>query len=199
MTTKKLPNYSRAKIYKIISNQTDDIYIGSTTNFKQRKSGHKGKCNNLNSPKYNCNVYKFIRENGGWENWDMVLVEYYSCETKLELEKKEREIIEKLKPTLNKNIPTRTDKEYREDSKEKKAKQSKKYREENKEKISKRKKIWCEENKEKIKIYREERKEEIREKKKEKMTCECGAIIRKNDIGKHLKTIKHKNYINLLE
>jgi hypothetical protein len=197
-----MTDYSKGLIYKLCCKDTDitDIYIGSTTGFRHRKSGHKGSCNNENSTKYNYGVYKFIRENGGgWENWDMVLVEYYPCETKLELEKKEREIIEKLKPTLNKKIPTRTDKEYREDSKEKKAKQSKKYREENKEKISKRKKIWCEENKEKIKIYREERKEEIREKKKEKMTCECGAIIRKNDIGKHLKTIKHKNYINLLE
>jgi hypothetical protein len=53
------------------------------------------------------------------------------------------------------------------------------------------------------KEYCEEHKEEIREKKKEKrkekMTCECGSIIRKSDKSKHLKTIKHKNYINLLE
>ena len=118
-----MPDYSKGLIYKLCCKDTDitDIYIGSTTSLRHRKGRHKYCCNNEKGKDYNYNVYKFIRENGGnWENWDMVLVEYFPCETKLELEKKEREIIEQLKPTLNKNIPTRTDKEYREDNKEKK-------------------------------------------------------------------------------
>jgi hypothetical protein len=201
----QISDYSKGLIYKLCCLDTDitDIYIGSTTNFKQRKSGHKRNCNNEKSRDYNYDVYKCIRENGDWGNWDMVLVEYYSCETKLELEKREREIIEKLKPTLNKIIPTRTRKEYREENKEKIARTDKEYREENKEKISKRTKIYRQENKEKLKImkkeYYEEHKEEIKEKRKEKITCDCGSILGINDKAKHLKTIKHKNYINLLE
>lgn len=202
----KISDYSNGLIYKLCCLDTDitDIYIGSTTNFKQRKSAHKNTCNNLNSRKYNRLVYKFIRENGGnWENWDMVLVEYYKCETKLELEKREREIIDELKPTLNKQIPTRTTKEYREENKEYLKIAKKEYGEENKEKIAKQRKEYREKNKEEISKKKkedyEEHKEELKEKRKEKMTCDCGSTFRKCEKKKHERTIKHKNYINLLE
>ena len=201
----KISDYSKGLIYKLCCLYTDitDIYIGSTTNFKQRKAAHKGICDNLNSRKYNYDVYKFIRENGGWGNWDMVLVEYYSCETKLELEKKEREIIEELKPTLNKQIPTRTTKEYREENKEYLKIAKKEYNEENKEKIAKQRKEYREKNKEEISKRKkedyEEHKEELKEKRKEKMTCDCGSTFRKCEKKRHERTIKHKNYINLLE
>ena len=186
-----MTDYSKGLIYKLCCKDTDitDIYIGSTTGFRHRKSGHKGSCNNENSTKYNYGVYKFIRENGGgWENWDMVLVEYYPCETKLELEKKEREIIEKLKPTLNKKIPTRTDKEWREEHKEDAIIRTNEWKKNNLEK-----------NKEWHKNNYKNNKEELKEKRKEKMTCDCGSTLRKTDLARHLKTIKHKNYINLLE
>ena len=71
----------------------------------------------------------------------------------------------------------------------------KKYREENKEKIKIREKKFREENKEKIKnqkkkIY-EDNKEKILKKMKEKITCECGSIIRRSDLARHKKTLKH--------
>jgi len=31
---------------------------------------------------------------------------------------------------------------------------------------------------------------------KEKMTCDCGSIFRKADKSKHVKTLKHINFIN---
>jgi hypothetical protein len=51
-----------------------DLYVGTTTDFKSRKNPHKSDCNNGKGENYNLKVYTFIRDNGGWENWDMVMI-----------------------------------------------------------------------------------------------------------------------------
>ena len=48
----------------------------------------------------------------------MVLIETVNCNTKLELLKMERKYIEELKPSLNKQIPSMTRKEYYIENKE---------------------------------------------------------------------------------
>jgi len=213
-----MSNYENGLIYKLCCKDTNitDIYIGSTTSFRHRKAKHKSDCNNEKRKSYNCNVYKFIRENCGFEKWDMVLVEYFPCKTKLELEKREREIIEQLKPNLNRQIPTRTKKEYYDNNKEKNKQKIKEYYEENKEQILEKIKEYRDNNKEKIKEKRKEHyennkekileqnkefyennKEQIAEKRKEKVTCECGAVVIKYILARHKKTIKHKGLIAL--
>ena len=84
----KVSNYNNSLIYKLCCKDPsiEEIYVGSTTNFKQRKTSHKKSCNNENNKGYNLKVYKFIRDNGGFENWSMIQIEPYSCETKRELE-----------------------------------------------------------------------------------------------------------------
>ena len=168
-----MPNYQDALIYKLCCKDTDitDIYIGSTTSFRHRKSEHKSNCNNEKNYKYNRDVYKFIRENGGFNNWDMILIEYYKCDTKLELEKREREVIENLKPSLNNRLPRRTSKEYYQNNRE--------------------------HLKEKQKQYNQDNREQIKEKVKEKIKCECGSIITKPYLKKHIKSIKHQGFIVL--
>ena len=96
-------NYGKSMIYKLCCKDTSitDIYIGSTTNFNRRKQQHKTSCNCITSKKYNRKVYKFIREHGGFENWDIILIENVKVETKRELEKEERRVMEELKPSLN--------------------------------------------------------------------------------------------------
>ena len=59
---KKKINYQNTVIYKICCDDTSDFYIGSTTDFIRRKSGHKSTCNNANRKSYNLKVYKTIRE-----------------------------------------------------------------------------------------------------------------------------------------
>ncbi len=120
-------NYSKSMIYKLCCKDPNitDIYIGSTTNFYRRKSEHKKCCNNENDKRYNTNVYKFIRDNSGFDNWDMILIENVSCNNKIELLKIERKYIDELKSTLN------TYKSYITD--EEKIKYKKEYNEENKE------------------------------------------------------------------
>ena len=101
------PSYSNSCIYKLCCKDTSitDIYIGSTTNFRNRKHQHKSRCTNINSIEYTQSKYMFIRDTGGWDNWDMILIEYVNCNTILELHKKEREFIELLKPIMNSNNP----------------------------------------------------------------------------------------------
>ena len=102
-----MTDYSKSTIYKIACKDAsiDDIYIGSTCNIVRRRCGHKTVCNNPNASGYNQYVYRFIRSHGGWQNWDIYIIEQFSCTTKIAKEQVERGYIEELKPTLNKNVP----------------------------------------------------------------------------------------------
>ena len=181
-------NYNKSMIYKLCCKDINikEIYIGATTNFTRRKHCHKSACNNENSNKYNYYVYRFIRDNGNWENWSMVLVEEVSCENKNQLHKIEREYIEKLGATLNSSIPNRTGKEYKEDNKEKIKEKNKEYNEKNKEKI----KEWYEDNKEKLKENRKEY-------NKLRTICMCGTDINFARKRTHLKSKKHSNLMKI--
>jgi len=156
----KESNYANSLIYKLCCKDPniEEIYVGSTTNFKQRKASHKTICNNENNKKHNYKVYQFIRDNGGWDNWNMIQIEPYSCETKRELEKREEELRKELKANLNSNNCCLENynmkdymKEYNENRKDKKKEYNIKYQQENKEKIKERRKKFYEENKEKLK------------------------------------------------
>ena len=180
-------NYNNSIIYKLVSNDINikDFYIGSTVNFTRRKGNHKSNTNNSNGKKYNYKVYQCIRDNGGWQNWNMVLVEKVPCNDRLELRKIEREFMEKLGSSLNmvsayqskeelkeyqkiysesnKDKIKEQKKEYREINTEKIKEQNKEYRENNKDKIKEQNKIYFENNKEKKKEYQEINKEKIKE------------------------------------
>lgn len=96
-------DYSNTLFYKISCKDTNitDIYIGHTTNFVQRKSGHKQGCNNPKSANYNCKVYNVIREHGGWDNWRMDIIAYHDCKDLYEARKKEQEYFILYNATLN--------------------------------------------------------------------------------------------------
>ena len=94
-------DYSKAHFYKIVCKDLSisDCYVGHTTDFTKRKSQHKG------NRDYHLYVYQFIRNNGGWDNFDMILMKTVECNNSLEARKIERELIEELKATLNQRIP----------------------------------------------------------------------------------------------
>jgi hypothetical protein len=133
----RLPiNYNNAVVYKICCKDVsiNNVYIGSTTNFKNRKSQHKCNCSNEKNKAYNLYVYAFIRLNGGWNNFDMIEIEkVLDCNDANELRKKERYYIELMKAKLNMVIPTRTPTEYRRE-----------YENKNKEKFDARNKLCVE-------------------------------------------------------
>ena len=175
-------NYSKTIIYRIVCKDPTikECYVGSTTDFKNRKRHHKSTCNTKKYRQYNINVYQFIRNNGGWQNWDMIEVEKYNATDKLSQYKRERYWLEYYNATLNSQIPSRTGTEY-----------GKKYREENREHIQK----YREENREDQKEYFKERyiqnKDKLKETRSEKITCECGAISSKCNLTRHKKSKKH--------
>jgi len=96
-------DFSRNVIYKIVCKDlaVTDCYVGHTTSFKHRKYEHKSHCYNDKCNEYNFKVYKTIRQHGGWENWEMVLVEAFPCENNLQAEARERFWYENLKANMN--------------------------------------------------------------------------------------------------
>ena len=93
-------NITFYKIYCKDINITD-CYIGSTTNFNQRKICHKNNCNNEKGKKYNLKVYQFIRENRNWNNWIIEEIERKICESMEEARIREQELIVEFNATLN--------------------------------------------------------------------------------------------------
>ena len=190
-------DYSKTIIYRIVCKDPTikDCYVGSTTDFKSRKSGHKTTCNNNKNKDYNVKVYQFIRENGGWNNWDMVEIEKYNAIDKLDQRKKERYWIETLQSTLNLVLPSRTYKEYYETFKEEYTKRIKIYQENHKDELSEYKKKYHQDHKDEVseyyKKYYEEHKDECF-KRNTKYREE-----HKDDVAKYQKIYqeKHKDKI----
>jgi hypothetical protein len=97
-------DYTNTIIYKIYCKNENitDLYVGHTTNFLERKYAHKLACNNLKNTQ---KIYSFIRNNGGWENWDIIEIAKYNCKDVYEARKREQEHFEKLNATLNTTQP----------------------------------------------------------------------------------------------
>jgi len=96
---KTIIDYFNTIIYKIYCNDLSikDIYIGHTTNFVKRKYQHKICTNSGKKLK----IYDMIRQNGGWDNWNMVEIAKYNCKDSTESRIREQEHYDLLKPTLN--------------------------------------------------------------------------------------------------
>jgi hypothetical protein len=130
-----MPNYSNGKIYTIRFHNSNEIYIGSTTqSLAVRFGGHKKdetiSLNKLINSKYN----------GNWSECYYELYENYSSNSKEELRKREGEIIRQFKSDknytcINHKVAGRTKKEY-----------NKQYRNDNLDIIKRKKneKITCE-------------------------------------------------------
>ncbi len=192
-----MPDYSKGQIYKLCCLDTTikDIYVGSTVNFKQRKDRHKRETRTNTTRK----VYKFIRDNGGWNNWNMIWIKDFSCDKVEELKAEEDKIMRELGATLN-MFQAVLDVVERE--RKKKEYQNKP---EIREKARQRTIKWIQDNKEKTKEkskkYYQTHKLELAEynkknayKRKEKITCECGEILSKNCLRRHKTRKPHLAY-----
>tara|TARA_R110000772_G_scaffold256958_1_gene373625 strand:+ start:416 stop:976 length:561 start_codon:yes stop_codon:yes gene_type:complete len=180
-----MPDYSKSIIYTIRSK--DNIYVGSTINFRSRKKGHKNSITNENQVSYNLNLYKTIRENGG--EWEMKPYSIFPCNSKMELSIEEERVRRLLNADLN-MISCGTGINYSELGREKYNKiyysnekyieYRAKYYEQHRENINERQKQYYHINKKKI-----------NQKLLRKVTCECGCIVAKNALIRHKKTQKH--------
>jgi hypothetical protein len=159
-----------------------------------RKRLHKSHCNNPTDKAHNTKVYRTIRENGGWQNWNMVCIEVMENTTKLEAEIREEHWRMELKASLNDKMVTRgymTREEYK-----------KQYYEVNKDHFKEQFKQHYEANKdyyiEYNKQYRKEHKEQIRELRTEKHDCICGGRFTIQHKARHSRSIKHQQYLDTL-
>jgi hypothetical protein len=152
-------NYQNAKIYKLVSNISTDIYIGSTVN----KLSHR-----LNHHKYKTNtcISKQLFANDAVVQ--IILIEMFPCNSKIELVAREHHYITTVS-CINKRIPFITDivivngdqtewhKEYYKANKEHIKECNKEYKEANKYKIKERDKEYNQANKDKINEKQRER------------------------------------------
>jgi len=138
-------DYQKGLIYTIKTG--DSLYVGSTTDFRRRKSKHKCCIYNENQSNHHLKLYQNIRDNDG--EWEMKPYKEFPCETKQQLIIEEERIRRELNADLNINSCHHEKKKYMKD-----------YYENNKEKLKKNMrenhKKWYEENKER-------RKKQIRE------------------------------------
>lgn len=170
----------KTTIYKIVckNEEITDCYVGRTKDCTKRFQQHKTVCYNENKVSFNYRLYKTIRENGGFENWNIVEVETIEHEDadKTTPAEKEGFWFNELNATLNNNVPGRCKKEsckmwaeknteyrkiyaekYRAENKEKIAEKTAVYYQENKEKSKAHTKKWVEDNRERNRIYQRER------------------------------------------
>ena len=185
------PNYSKSGIYKLVCDNPliKEIYIGSSTNTKQREQNHKSDCNNENSKYYNLRVYVFIRANGGWDNWKLVIIEdNFPCENLTQIRAKERHHYDLLKPQLNTIRPLKTKKEQKDEQaiydKENRVEIARKqviYQKENRVEIARKQSIYEKENKVEIArkraIYNKEHREDRLKKQREKYHQKKNTIL----------------------
>jgi hypothetical protein len=164
-----MPNYQNGKIYKIVNTEGTLTYIGSTCQtLAMRKAKHHNNFKRWKNDK-NHFVTSFKVFDDDEEGCQIVLLENFPCDSKIELEKRERHYIETMK-CVNKCRPTRSDKEYYKDNKEEILENTKRYREVNKDKINQNKKM--------------------------KHKCVCGGKYTASHTTRHFKSLKHVNYIN---
>ena len=116
-------------------------------------------------------VYK---RNGGWNNFDMILIDRCSCVDGLDAKKKERELIEALGANLNKSIPSRARTEYWQEYGSK------------------------QEYKEKRKLYMTDYRATHATELHEKVQCGCGGRYPSSYKAAHLKCAKHLTFLESL-
>ena len=162
-------------IYKICCEDASiaDFYVGSSKNIRDRKSKHKGVCNNETWRGHNYKIYQTIRANGGWNNWRMVVIEEMSNTTLIGARIREEFHRVELKATLNTYSAytglTKEEykKKYDETHSEEKKEYNKEYNATHKEEIAE----YYQKNKEYIderqKKYQKTHKDELNRKKRE--------------------------------
>lgn len=182
-------NYNNGKIYKLISNNTNDIYIGSTscprlcTRLQIHKDAYKRYLNNTGRYYSGCELLKY-------PDCKIILLENYPCSTKEELFSKEREYIEKnncvnlQKPIMTRDELLQYHKDYYSNNIYYFNEVSKNYREKNRELI-----------KERDKIYYTNNKEKRNKKASEVIVCDCGKNTTKAHLSRHKKTKFHLDFL----
>ena len=159
--------YNNACVYKIYNKlNPEEFYIGSTIlSLTRRFQNHKSKT----VKKTRISLYDCMLEKG-FDNFDIELVCCYeTCENQKQLKMLEQEVMDELKPTINKNRAISTEKD---------------------------KKIWKDNNREKHNEYSKQWRIINKERTRTNFLCECGKYTNIHSKLRHEKSKHHQNFIN---
>ena len=94
--------YSRTIFYRIVCRDLNikDCFVGNTFDFRRRLYDHKCKSEHsiLNGP--NSMLYYFVRRHGGWQNFEMILINTQACEGVLDVRRIKSEYIKEFNAGL---------------------------------------------------------------------------------------------------
>ena len=157
-------DFSNCYIYHIIDKEGIVYYVGSTSNLNSRKSSHKYRCNTEKDKHYNLDIYKYIRDHGGFNNFEIIPIrKLENISNKTELLIEERIEIEKYTGLKNMRGSYLTKEEHREKIRQ--------WTRDNYEKHLELAKLWKKNNPEKVrqhdKTYYIKHKEQLCEKQKQ--------------------------------
>jgi hypothetical protein len=172
-------DFSQSTIYHIRRIETKEVvYVGSSCAFKQRPSTHKHSCCCENDNGYNYPVYVYIREQGGFDLFEVVPVSFHKLENDIQLRIEEQKELDKYPNAFNKRkaYTTKTDSaQYKKEYYKANWEKYKEFRDTHKERQSQEHKKWWEANKERW-----------AQKKKEKVECPCcKKFITKPNLPRH--------------
>ena len=172
-------DFTNSVIYHIRHMESKEVvYVGSTTNFSERKGKHKYNCNHEERKHFTFPIYCYIRNNGGFDCFEVIPIKSLKLENKTQLLIAEQAELDKHQTLVNSCKAYITIEQKRIDNNER----NKKYREEHKAELN-----------ENHKKYREEHKAEINEKYKQKIECKfCTKQITKGNMSQHIKRCKSK-------
>lgn len=173
-----MPNFQNGKVYTIRSHQTEELYIGSTCQtLPERFRDHKRDFRRYQNGKGRyVTSFKILAYGDAYYE----LYENCPCNDKNELTRREGEIIRATPNCVNKHIPGRTDKEWRQA---------------NAETIKDYKKEYYQNNTETYKAKNKQYRQANADKIKQKHDCPCGGKYTTSGKSTHLKTKKHQKYL----
>ena len=176
-------------IYKLeCKNQEEceEIYVGSTYNWNKRVEKHRATSKYPHKEGHNQLKYQIIRENGGWENWNMICIE--ECDETIQTDKEASKIEEKWRKELDAKMNMKKAHRTKEDLQEYQKNYTEKWRKDN-----------ADYKKEKDKEYREKNEAKIKAHKAEKHNCPCGGKYTNCHKREHEKSGKHKKWLEAQE
>ena len=192
--------YSRGKIYKLVSSQTQDVYYGSTIEDKltNRLAGHRKGYKRWLNHKYNFSTsFEIIK----FDDCKIILVENFPCNSIYELLAREQYHIENNECVNKYKAYTGFTKDeynnqYYHDHRNEIIEQKKEYHQNHRTEIIEKQRIYNQSHRQEIKQYYEKNKEKIQERNRIKITCQCGSEIQKHVQARHNRSKKHQAWIH---
>jgi hypothetical protein len=183
-----MSTYRTARVYKIVHDQSDIVYVGSTFNtlrdrFRKHKYG-----------KQTCSITKLMNEYGA-EHFKMILIKEYQVVDKNNLMAWEQLWINKLNCINERPCFQPLIKQQRKQYYETHIEQKKQYYETHRKEVLEKQKQYYEQTHEQILEYQKQYYEKNQEKLKQKIECECGSVFRITDKARHKRTKKHTKWL----